>query len=129
MRFCALMCPGLEEVRISADLRYLEPPFRSPRIDHFLDLSHTHKFLRRLQLDDGGMHKSTIYDVFPDSMKLNHLEELTLLNFPFVTPPRPPLFNNTPISPLENPRELARMPRLRVLRLIHCTSDPSALLH
>src|ERR1700761_8351790 len=89
MRICALHCKELEEVRTSADVRYLvDHPRRAPRIDYLLDLSVTHKFLRRLQLDDGGMHKSSVCDIFPDSMKLDHLEELTLKNYAFVSPPR-----------------------------------------
>jgi hypothetical protein len=127
MRLCALMCTSLEEVRISADIRWPEPPYRSPRVDLLLDLPHTHKFLQRLQLDDGGMHKSTIYDVLPESMKLFHLEELTLLNYSFITPPKLKPFS-TPTSPMELSNPISEMPRIRTLRLIHCTSDYNALL-
>ena len=129
MRICALHCKELEEVNTSADVRYLvDIPRRAPRIDYLLDLSVTHKFLRRLQLDDGGMHKSSVCDIFPDSMKLDHLEELTLKNYAFVSPPRSQLFRGSPLHETEFGRRMAGLPRLKTLRLIQCTSDDTGLL-
>lgn len=62
--------------------------------------------------------------MFPNKFKLDHLVELTLANFAFVSLRKAHLFH----GPSQMITKVAPMPRLKHLRLIHCTSDDGALL-
>jgi hypothetical protein len=125
MASCASLCEELLDARLAADKMIIQEPDRGPRVDHFLDLSHTHIFLRRLLLDDGGIHATKVSDIFPLTVKLPHLEELTLKNYAFVNPPRGQLFSG--LGWLEHTELADPLPRLKSLRFVFCTSENAAL--
>lgn len=127
MTECAKYCTGLQDVRIAADKFIIQEPNRAPRVDHFLHLSHTHIFLRKLLLDDGAMHATELTELFPLEVHLPHLEDLTLSNFALISPARDSrLFNGLGWVAMEQKELYEPFPRLKSLRLIYCTAETDA---